>query len=302
MTGSLWQRLWVGVHRLRLRDDWSRFSSPGWQDRIMDTAVTDCFHAKQGRSTGRWILRRNGRELAVYLKRHYELPWWLRMLATLWPGRSRSPAFHEWDHLVWARAQGLQVPDPVAAGEFIGPRGHLQSFLAIGELTGMLPLHEAIPLAAATLDAPTFQAWKRTLIGEMVRMVKLLHGKNRFHKDLYLCHFYIARTDCARLPAWRDKVFLIDLHRLGHHPWTSRTWQIKDLAQLLYSSEVEGVTQRDRLRFWCQYVGSQRRQWQGGLLGRCVLGKWLSYRRHNERAKAGKIAPITSTGQQARVA
>src|SRR5262249_49813248 len=97
-----------------------------------------------------------------------------------------------------------QVPDPVAAGEFIGPRGRLQSFLAIGELTGMLPLHEAIPLAAATLDARTFQTWKRTLIGEMVRMVRLLHEARRFHKDLYLCHFYIARADCGRLPDWRD--------------------------------------------------------------------------------------------------
>ena len=30
--------------------------APDWADRIMDVAVTDRFHAKQGRSTGRWVL------------------------------------------------------------------------------------------------------------------------------------------------------------------------------------------------------------------------------------------------------
>jgi hypothetical protein len=96
---SLWQRLVRGVRRLGQRGDWSQYVGTDWPDRIMAAPVTDRFHAKQGRSTGRWILQADGRRLAVYLKRHYRLGWWRGLLAVLWPRRSWSPALQEWQHL-----------------------------------------------------------------------------------------------------------------------------------------------------------------------------------------------------------
>ena len=99
---TLWQRLFRGVRRVRQQPAWSHFAGPDWLDRIMDVAVTDRYHAKQGRSTGRWILHADGRRLAVYLKRHYQLPWWQGFLAALWPDRGWSPAVQEWQHLEWA--------------------------------------------------------------------------------------------------------------------------------------------------------------------------------------------------------
>src|SRR4029077_19654373 len=96
--------------------------------------------------------------------------------------------------------------------------------------------------------------------------------------------------DVTRLPAWRGRVYLIDLHRLGHHRWTARLWQIKDLAQLLYSSEIAGVTARDRLRFWNHYLGAGRRGWLGRLLRLGVLAKWRRYRRHNRPEEPGDVA------------
>ena len=252
----------------------------------MDTAVTNDFHAKQGRSTGRWVLQSNGQNLTVYLKRHYRLPLLSGLLAVVWPGRGWSPAVQEWQHLQWACSQGMPVPATVASGEFIGPWGRLQSFLVVEELTGMLPLHQAVPLAAARLDPGTFRSWKRGLIAEMVRLTRALHDRRHFHKDLYLCHFYIPREDTQRLPDWRGRVHLIDLHRLAHHPWAWRLWQAKDLAELLYSSDVAGVDARDRLHFWRLYRSSERppliRRW----LERCVLFKWRRYQRHNAKRLA----------------
>src|SRR5262249_22208410 len=150
-----------------------------------------------------------------------------------WPDRAWSPALQEWDHLEWARRQGLPVPEPVAAGQFVGPWGRLHSFLAVRELTGMLPLHEAIPLASRRVDAATYLRWKRTLIAEVARLTRMLHDRRCFHKDLYLCHFYVDEQHTRGLPGhgaagdWRGRVHLIDLHRLGHHPWTWRMWQMK---------------------------------------------------------------------------
>jgi len=281
MSETLWKRLTGSVARLHQRADWPGFAGADWPDRIMGVTVTDRFHAKQGRSTGRWILQVDGRRLAVYLKRHYRLPWWQGLLAALWPRHGWSPALQEWQHLEWARGRGLPVPQTVAAGEYIGPWGRLQSLLAVEELTGMLPLHEAIPLAAARLDALPFRQWKLSLVREMARLTRELHDRSRFHKDLYLCHFYIAEADTARIPEWRDRVHLIDLHRLGHHRWTGRLWQVKDLAQLLYSSEVLGVDARDRLQFWRDYLGEDRRRFASRILRTWIVFKWRRYRRHN---------------------
>jgi Lipopolysaccharide kinase (Kdo/WaaP) family len=286
VSESFWQRLVGQVRRLRSRSDWATFAGQDWPEQIMQTAVTDRFHAKQGRSTGRWILHADGRRLAVYLKRHYRLPRWRGLLAAMWPDAGWSPAIQEWDHLEWARAQGLPVPPVVAAGEYLGPWGRLQSFLAVEELTGMLPLHEAVPVASAQLSPEDFLRWKRGLTVELAHLTRELHQRRAFHKDLYFCHFYIPQTDTACVPDWRGRVHLIDLHRLALHPWTWRLWQLKDLAQFLYSSDVVGVTPRDRVRFWRLYLGDNRQTWAGRVLRWGVLFKWRRYRRHNEKRKA----------------
>lgn len=280
---GFWSRLFRGTRRLLARTDWEQLSGRDWPERVMAVPVTDRFHAKQGRSTGRLILQQDDRRLAVYLKRHHKLSWWRGLLAAVWPGGAWSPALQEFHHLQWARSLGVPVPEPVAAGEFIGPWGRFQSFLAVEELHEMLPLHEAIPLAERTLAPDVFLRWKRTLIAEMARLARMLHERKVFHKDLYFCHFYIARGDTGTLPAWRDRVYLIDLHRLAQHRWAWRIFQSKDLAQLLYSSEVSGVTARDRVRFWRLYMGAERRSWRGSWLRRLVLLRWRNYRDHNRR-------------------
>ncbi len=289
MKESFWRRLTGGVRRIWQRADWAAFAGEDWPDHIMRAEVADDFHVKQGRSTGRCIFHGNGRQLSVYLKRHYRLPWWHGVLAAVWPGRAWSPALQELHHLQWAQAQGFSVPAPVAAVEYVGPWGGLQSMLAVEELAGMLPLHQAIPLAAERLDRPAFRRWKRGLVKEIARLSRELHRRGYFHKDLYLCHFYLPQTDiddwrpaAAGPPDLRGKLHLIDLHRLAHHPWTRLWWQIKDLAQLLYSSELEGVTPRDRACFWRLYRDGARRWWTRWLEIMVRL-KWRRYRNHNRK-------------------
>jgi heptose I phosphotransferase len=273
---------------VRQRADFAVFAGADWPERVMNLEIHDRFHAKQGRSTSRWVLTAGGKRLAVYLKRHYDLPAWRAWLAALIPKAGCSPAFKEWDHLQWARQAGIPVPHSVAAAEFIGPRGRFQSMLAVEELAGMAPLHEAIPAAARALDARKFASWKRGLIDELARLTRLLHEPRRFHKDLYLCHFFIPSEFVHITPPWRGAVHLIDLHRLRHHPWTWRIFQVKDLGQLLYSSDVLGVDARDRLRFWRKYLGEKRgsEKW----LRRWVVAKWRRYHQHNRKNLARPTA------------
>lgn len=279
----------LAARRLYARADWSAFVGADWPEQIMHARVTDDFHAKQGRSTGRWLLEADGQQLAVYLKRHYQLPWWRALMATLWPRGDWSPGMQEYRNLEWAHQQGLPVPKIVAAGEFLEGWGTLQSFLAIEELTDMLPLHEAIPLAARQLAPAAFRTWKAGLVRELARLTRILHDRSFFHKDLYLCHFFVPRADTTCVPAaWRDRVFMIDFHRLAHHPLTWALWISKDLGQLLYSSEVDGIDARDRLRFWRTYLGPRRHTLWGRWLRRMVLMRGYRYRKHNAKAAARK--------------
>jgi tRNA A-37 threonylcarbamoyl transferase component Bud32 len=286
---SFWRRLLLGVCRWRQRPDWPRFAGYNWTERIMDVAVTDRFHTKQGRSTGRWIVtgmaEERTRRLSVYLKRHNELSRWRGCLATLWPWRNWSPAWREWRQLEWARRQGLPVPRTVAVAEYVGPWARLRSCLVVEELDGMVSLQQAIPLAAVRQDARSFRQWKHGLVAEMARLTRMLHDRRCFHKDLYLCHFFISAQDTHGLPAggWRGRLYLIDLHRLAHQPLLWRIWQTKDLAELLYASEIIGVDARDRLAFWRAYLGNGPHRTRCPWTRWFVLYRWRRYRRHNAR-------------------
>src|SRR5207249_3247965 len=61
LATTFWRRLTRGGQRVWKRPDWDAFAGADWTERIMNVVVTDRFHAKQGRSTGRWILESEGR-------------------------------------------------------------------------------------------------------------------------------------------------------------------------------------------------------------------------------------------------
>ena len=295
--GTWWKRLTRGVRYFRARADWAAFAGADWQDRILVLPVTDDHHAKQGRSTGRLILERAGQRLPVYLKRHFHLPRWHGWLATLWPRGAWSPGMRERRNLLDAAAHGLPVPKVVAAGEWIGPRGKLQSFLAIEELVGMRPLHRAIPQAKERMTPAEFCRWKQGLAAEMARLARLLHERRCYHKDFYLCHFYIPAVDTSRTPSdWLNHVHVIDLHRMHRHRWTWPVWLLKDLGGLLYSTDVAGVTPRDRLRFWRAYWPSRGHSWRERFWAWCVRLKSANYRRHNAKRKLGSPLPNGERG------
>jgi heptose I phosphotransferase len=279
---SLLKRLLRGTRQLRQSADWPAFAGADWPERIMFESVTDLLHEKQGRAIARWTLTDGPRRLRVFLKRHYKLPVLHGILAMLFPRLAWSPGLQEWEHLEWAKAAGFLVPRAVAAGQLIGPGLKLQGFIAVEELAGMLPLHLALPLAEKRLGAMEFLRFKRGLVAEVARIACELHRRKVFHKDLYFCHFYIDEAFTRQLPeSWFNRVTMIDLHRMARHPFAARWFQVKDLAQFLYSSDVPGVTARDRLRFWKFYRGARSESW----LRPFIRWKWQLYRRHARRKK-----------------
>jgi heptose I phosphotransferase len=280
--GSLWQRWSRGVSWTWINDRYRAHLPDDLGANIMTLESRDRFHAKQGRSTARVVLVRADRPLAVYLKRHFRLPWPARLAALVDPDGKHSPAAAEWAHLERARALGIDVPEVVAAGEHIGPWAQLQSFVMIAELSGSEAVNELLPRLAAQLDSRAFETLKRQIIDEMARITATLHAARAFHKDLYLCHFFLDH-ERLKVPAFR--LSLIDLHRLKEHKLWPDWWRWKDLGQLLFSTYgVDGITDRDRWRFWRIYrgrVGIRRPRWHA----RMVRLRAARYLEHNRKVR-----------------
>lgn len=292
--GTLWQRWTRGVSWTWVNDRYRKALPPEFERGVMGLDTPDRLHVKQGRSTARVVFHparptgaaseRGHRGLSVYLKRHYRLPLAAGLAAMIHPSGRYSPAAEEWAHLERGRALGIEVPEVVAAGESIGPRGGLTSFLMVAELTGSEALHEALPRLAARLDPEAFAGLKRRVIAEMARIAATLHAARLFHKDLYLCHFFLDLERLEHDP--RDvRIALIDLHRLT----AARVWppwlRWKDLGQLLFSTfGVAGIDDRDVLRFWRLY---RRRNplWWGSLQAAIVRFRAARYRAHNRNPR-----------------
>jgi heptose I phosphotransferase len=280
--GSLWERWVRGVSWSWINEEFRARLPADFGCTVMSLESRDRYHAKQGRSTARLVLKTTDQPLSVYLKRHFRLPWPTRVAALFHPAGRHSPAAAEWAHLERVRALGIDVPVVVAAGEHIGPRADLHSFLMIAELSGCTALSESLPHLAARLDALTFVRLKRRVVVEMARITATLHTARVFHKDLYLCHFFLDPAG-EETGSVSPRVALIDLHRLQEHRMWSDWWRWKDLGQLLFSTYgAPGITEIDRLRFWrsyCRLAGIKRPRWHARLV-RLRAARYLEHNRN----------------------
>ncbi len=255
--GSLWTRWRAGVSWMWVAPPFESYLRDRDQAAVMNLETRDRYHAKQGRSTARVVLRSDRPDsrgpLAVYLKRHYRLSTRERMLALFDPAGPHTPAAAERRNLERAAALGVPVPEVVAAGGRTGPRGRLESFLMIAELRSSAALNEILPTLVTHMGKSRFDKLKRALARELARITATLHSAGMFHSDLYLCHFFLERAGEGD-PSDRPRLALIDLHR-AVEPRFGRFWRRwKDLGQLLYSThEVACVGDRDRLRFLVHY-------------------------------------------------
>ena len=297
--GSLWERLVRGVR-------WS-WVDPRYQGSLppnLDTAVMaidsrDRLHAKQGRSTARVVFHpaaeRTGSAGGNRAGR----------FAGRAPGRGLSQAALP-APLAHRAGGALRSGRPALAGRSrmgapgagtgpgspcSGSGGDRRTHRALGvpaklshggRADGCQELNVALPELARALDPASFATLKRRLVAEMARITATLHGARIFHKDLYLCHFYLDRGRLREDPG-DVRLALIDLHRLGEHRLWPDRWRWKDLGQLLYSTEgVAGIDRRDIQRFWFHYrrrVALRWPRWQA----RMVRLKARRYLEHNRR-------------------
>jgi tRNA A-37 threonylcarbamoyl transferase component Bud32 len=230
-------------------------------------AVAKC--AIKERNTVRLDLEtETGEKRAFFLKR-YTLPKIRERLKTYLSLKRPAPgAGQEW-HAMWTFMQrGLTGPVPVAWGQ----DGKNSLVLSEG-VSHVMKLSEWAEryLGEGSGINPQVLSSKRKIIEEVANIVARMHIEGLYHQDLYLCHF-LCGSEQNGIP-----LTLIDLQRVKQHRMLPRKWQVKDLAQLHFSS-AQYLTRRDIRRFWKVYDSIYH-------TGRRKIPLWHSILRKSKRIR-----------------
>jgi serine/threonine protein kinase len=148
--------------------------------------------------------------------------------------------------------KGVAVPRPIAYGQISNWLGEKRSFAIIEELPGSDSLERLLPNWNQKKKEYALLRDKKELIRQTAHLVRQLHQSGYNHRDLYLSHIFLSRDGkgCERLN-------LIDLQRVFQPLILKRRWQVKDLAQLYYSSR-DYFGYKDMMQFMHEYFDNHR--------------------------------------------
>ena len=197
-------------------------------------AVAKC--AIKERNTVRLDLEtESGEKRSFFLKRYAPPTIRDRLKAYLRLKRPAPGARQEW-HAMWTFLQlGLPGPVPVAWGQDGGP-----SLVLSEGVSHVMRLSEWAErnFGEGSCRNPQAIPAKHKIIEEVANVVARMHSAGLHHQDLYLCHF-LCGSEQDGLP-----LTLIDLQRVERSRRLSWRWQVKDLAQLHFSS-AQYITRQD---------------------------------------------------------
>lgn len=193
----------------------------GWRERVM-------LELEVGGSTCR-----------VYVKRFVQPSWGAQIKRMLSGQVFRSSAGVERHWITRMADAGLPVPEVVAFAEEGHGLWERRSLIALAEVEG-----ESMERYFARSTSPL----QRDVLNESARLIGRLHAAGFIHRDLYASHVFMREVGAM------PRFCLIDLQRVMHRPLRWRRWQVRDLAQLNYSTPAEAVSMRARLMWLGRYV------------------------------------------------
>jgi tRNA A-37 threonylcarbamoyl transferase component Bud32 len=171
----------------------------------------------------------------LFIKRYKFRGWVEKIKYLILP----SKALSEWRKLIEFENKGLVCPQPLAISENRS-LGFLQSaHLIIEAITEALPLNEYMEQIAPD------QKKKRQLITSLAVLIRQLHDRGIYYRDLHAGNIMIRETDNKG-----TELFFIDLHRAINFPRLLSWMKVKDLAQFSNSFQT---SKTEKLRFLKNY-------------------------------------------------
>ena len=237
-------------------------------DRLMSLSEGEVVkHAVPERKTVRFYLKTDDGPVEAYLKLVYPLSlirFFTRVLKLSLPGT----ALDEFTNITRFHRAGLPTMIPFAAGKRRCGLFRTESFLVTKSIEGCRRLDDFF---SRLQDVPVED--KRELIRKVALLVKKMHECGFNHRDLYLCHTLLDRN---------GRLFLVDLHRVDKREKVPERWKVKDIAALNYSAPKHSITRTDRLRFFRNYLGTDRPSEGEKLFALKVLKKTEKMIKHNK--------------------
>jgi heptose I phosphotransferase len=250
--------------------------------KFLDALGLDCFddfmrlkgivvrNAGMERSTQRLDLHGG----TVYIKKHF-FPGIREILKNLLRFRFPPGALNEWRALLAFHAHNIPTMIPICAGSkpFLW-RIEKESFVLTDDLAeadqldDFLKMNAAIPCRGKVLER------KRRILENLADITRRMHLSGINHRDYYLCHVLIDN---------KERLYIIDLHRVDVRDKVGKRWMVKDLAALLFSSLEVPVTHGQRLAFYKRYMQINRLSSHDKTLIRLMVKKCNKIARHTEK-------------------
>ena len=194
-------------------------------------------------------------------------------------------ATHEWRTILKFKAVNLPTMIPIAVGMRWKIPFWNESFLITQEIPQTKTLEKELKNHfSSPLDSVRLKQ-KRGLIEKLAALTQKMHAEGFNHQDFYLCHILVNLNNAD------DPIFFIaDLHRVKKKREIKKTWKVKDLAALNYSTPKKIISRADRLRFMKNYDPILAKD---PAFLKAIVKKTEQIRHHEEK-KRGKLTSCST--------
>lgn len=151
---------------------------------------------------------------------------------------------------------GISTTPLVAFGERGYNPANMQSFVMTEDLGEIISLED---FCANWPDNPPDPRFKAMLIKALAELAGKLHKAGLCHRDFYLCHFVMKKSD---FKAGNLNLILIDLHRMLFKQAPNGKAAMKDIAALVFSTKDYGFNEEDWALFKEHYLPQSEDFWK----------------------------------------
>lgn len=176
-----------------------------------------------------------------YVKRYDRVGFWPALRARLFSRGYSCDAMREWLALRRASDAGVPVIQPLVVGEVRALGLVRRAFVATLDGGRDSTLEEVALNTVHDL---------RSTAEKVAQLLARLHKSGVNHRDFYLGHLLMDRTDTNG-----ETICLMDFNRADVRGVVGKRWRVKDLAALHFSLPARRMSDRGRLRFLLEYTG-----------------------------------------------
>lgn len=130
-----------------------------------------------------------------------------------------------------------------------------QSFVLTQDLGDITSLED---VCADWENNPPVSDFKRSVIIAMAELAARMHAAGLCHRDFYLCHLALKKTQLAQ---GEMALILVDLHRMLLGEEVHGSAVMKDIAGLIFSTKDCGFTEQDWALFKKHYLPQSDSFW-----------------------------------------